>query len=115
MTAIFERGDVAWHPAPYRDNPDTGRPFVILSDDQHPFHGEEYIVAALTTVPRPEALTLEASDWIQGGTPRDSYVSPWYVMSLKQANFDGGIGRLEEKTIERIARDVSFYLGVRSR
>lgn len=112
MTSAFERGDVAWHPAPYKADPNAGRPFVVLSDDQHPFYGEEYLAAALTTVPRPEALPLTETDWVQGGTPRDSYVSPWYVMSPKHTNFDAGIGTLRETTIDRIARDITSYLGL---
>lgn len=112
MTATFERGDVAWHPAPSKDDPDAGRPFVVLSDDRHPFDGEEYLVAALTTVPRPEALPVAETEWVNGGTPRDSYVSPWYVMSLKRANFDAGIGTLRETTVDRIARESTRYLGL---
>lgn len=112
MTAAFERGDVAWHPALSKDDPDAGRPFVVLSDDRHPFSSEEYVVAALTTVSRPEALPLAETDWVHGGTPRDSYVSPWYVMSLKDANFEAGIGSLHETTVDRVAREVTSYLGL---
>lgn len=112
MTTAFKRGDVIWHPAPYKDDPDAGRPFVVLSDDSHPFYGVEYVVAALTTVSRPEALQLTEVDWIRGGTPRDSYVSPWYVMALKHANFKTGIGTLRESIVDRVSREVSSDLGL---
>ncbi|WP_313694722.1 type II toxin-antitoxin system PemK/MazF family toxin [Halorarum halobium] len=115
MTAGFERGDVVWHPAPYKDDPDAGRPFVILSDEYHPYHGEEYIVVALTTVSRPQALPLADTDWTRGGTLRDSYVSPWYVMSLKGANFDAGVGQLRDTTVDRIASEIGAYVGADSR
>ena len=112
MTRPFERGDVAWHPALYKSDPDAGRPFVVLSDERHPFYGEEYLVAALTTVSRPEAIELTDGDWELGGTPRDSYVSPWYILSLKHANFDAGVGQLRKNAVDRVARAATTYLGI---
>jgi hypothetical protein len=51
----FERGHVVWHPALFKE---TGRPYLVLSDDAHPFHGTEYLVAGLTTT----ALLKPSSD-----------------------------------------------------
>lgn len=49
---------------------------------------------------------------MNGGTPRDSYVSPWDVTSLKHAGFDAGIGTLRETTVDRIARESTTNLGI---
>jgi hypothetical protein len=46
--APYRRSDVVWHPAPFRDG---GRPYVVLSDHDHPFYGEEYVVVGVTTTP----------------------------------------------------------------
>jgi hypothetical protein len=64
--APYRRGDVVWHPAPFRDG---GRPYVVLSDDDHPFYGEEYIVVGVTTTERERAVALtpdtDCCDYVQ--------------------------------------------------
>lgn len=61
----FERGDVVWHPAPFKSRP-SERPFLILSDASHPFHGSEYAVIGLTRTNRPPAVELDQAAWELG-------------------------------------------------
>lgn len=86
------------------------RPFVLVSNQTHPFQGTEYIAATLTTTERDEAIALSADDWEIGSSPRDSYVSPWGVMTLKDAAIDRRVGRLRAAVLEQIAEELYGYI-----
>lgn len=91
----FDRGHVVWHDGRFGR---SGRPWFVLSDDRHPFHGEEYVVAGITTTARAPAVELDEANWAVGGLPRTSYVSPWFLTTLKHAEIDRGIGMVTEAT-----------------
>lgn len=107
--APYRRGDVVWHPAPFRDG---GRPYIVLSDDQHPFYGEEYVVVGVTTTERERAIALIPETWAEGGAPKPSWASPWYVLTVKHATVTDRLGRLKPEPIEEIATAVARLIGV---
>jgi len=72
-----QRSDVVWHPTPFKQPPKE-RPFLILSDSSHPFHGSEYAVVGLTRTNRPPAIELDRAAWDVGDLGGDSYASPLY-------------------------------------
>jgi mRNA-degrading endonuclease toxin of MazEF toxin-antitoxin module len=106
---LYERGDVVWHPAPFRDG---GRPFVILSDDGHPFYGEEYVVIGVTTTERERAVALTPDTWSEGEAPKSSWASPWYVLTVKHATISDRLGRLTNEATDDIATAVARLIGV---
>ncbi len=108
--ARYERGGVVKGPDLFADN--SYRPFVCVSDENHPFAGEEALYAALRSIPRPEAISLGDADFASGGLPRESYVNPWTLASIRHADIDGREGRLTESAIERITRQCGRYLGL---
>lgn len=108
--APYKRGDVVWHPAPFRDG---GRPNVILSDD-HPFYGEEYVVVGVTTTERERAVALTPATWADGGAPKPSWASPWYVLTVKDATITDRLGQLTSETTEEIATAVARLIGVKT-
>ena len=105
----YPRGDVVWHPAPFRDG---GRLYVVLSDDEHPFYGEEYVVVGVTTTERDRAVALTPKTWAAGGAPKPSWASPWYVLTVKHATITDRLGRLTTETIDEIASEVARLVGV---
>jgi mRNA interferase MazF len=107
----FQRADVVKHPAPFK-NPPNHRYFVVLSDDTHPFHGEEYAVVALTSKQRPEAIEIGSDDWRFGGPPGDSYASPWYVFTIKHADISNAQGSVTDAMADTIATETASFLGV---
>jgi hypothetical protein len=56
----FDRGHVVWHAGLFRDR---GRPWVVLSDERYPFHGEEYLVAGITTTERKGVFAMTGETW----------------------------------------------------
>jgi mRNA-degrading endonuclease toxin of MazEF toxin-antitoxin module len=107
----FQRGDVVWHPAPFKQPPKE-RPFLILSGPSHPFHGSEYAVVGLTTTNRPPAIEFTGSDWRVGNPGTDSYASPWYVFTIKHADIKRPKGALTASATDRVATAVGSMLGV---
>lgn len=106
--SAFDRGHVVWHEALFRN---TGRPWLVLSDERHPFHGREYLVAGITTTERADAIALSDDSWAIGGLPRDSYVSPWFLTTIKHGSIERGVGALSEEAVETVTSRVSQYFG----
>lgn len=107
----FRRGDVVWHPAPFKAPPKE-RPFLILSDSTHPFHGNEYSVVGLTRTDRPPAVALDRSAWDTGTPGTDSYASPWYVFTIKHTDIIRPKGAVTGWATDRVASAVGRMLGV---
>ena len=110
MTGEYERGHVVRGPDLF--GPHRHRPFVRLSDDTHPFEAEEALLAAVTSTPRPRAIRLWDDDFVCGSLPRESYVNPWTIATVKHADLAGVEGRLTSRTTDRIAEATAGYLGV---
>ena len=108
----FERGDVVWHPAPFKSRP-SERPFLILSDASHPFHGSEYAVVGLTRTNRPPAVELDRTAWELGDPGEESYASPWYVFTIKHDNIVRPKGALTAAATDEIAEAVAAMIGVK--
>jgi len=107
----YERGTVVKGPDLFADY--DYRPSVCLSDTSHPFSDEEALYAAITTTRRDAAIPLTDEDFAAGGLPRESYVNPWTVVSIRHADIDRAEGSLTDETIEHIASEAAGYLGVR--
>lgn len=107
----YNRGDVVWHPAPFK-RPPKERPFLILSDHTHPFHGSEYAVVGLTTTARTAAIELGESSWDVGAPGAESFASPWYVFTLKHVDIVRPKGALTVAATERVAQAVGTMLGL---
>lgn len=107
----FLRGDVVWHPAPFKPPP-RERPFLVLSDEgTHPFHGAEYAVVGLTTSARPPAIRLDNRVW-STGAPGDSFASPWYLFTIKHDDINRPKGALNQDATDAVATAVASTVGV---
>ena len=106
----YVRGDVVGGPDLFTEH--EFRPYVLLSDDSHPFADEEGLFVAVTTTPRPAAISLRSTDFEVGGLPLDSYVNPWTIVSIRFADLHGREGHLDDRTVASIARASASYLGV---
>ena len=112
------RGTIVWHEAPFKASQSDGsppnRPWLIVSNDNHPFQGSEYIVLGMTTNPRSEGIRVQDDDWVDGGTSKTSFISPWFAMTLKHADISYRIGTLQEPVVTAAVTDLTDRLGPRS-
>ena len=106
----YDRGAVVKGPDLLADH--DYRPYVCLSDDTHPFSDEEALYAAVTTTRRAVAIPLTDEDFTTGGLPRESYVNPWTIATIRHADIQHQEGRLTEATTATIAEEAAGYLGV---
>lgn len=87
---MYERGVVVKGPDLFADH--DYRPYVCLSDDTHPFDDEEGVYVAATTTRRAAAVPLSDEDFESGGLPRETYVNPWTVVTIRHADIEGREG-----------------------
>lgn len=106
----YARGDVVWHPAPFKAPP-RERPFVVLSGPAHPFHGTEYVVVGLTLTGREGAIELDHSAWALGRPGGDSFASPWYLFTIKHRDITRPKGSLINEVTRRISKSVADIVG----
>lgn len=108
--APYLRGAVVKGPNPFSKA--QHRPYVKLSDDTHPFDQQEGLYAAITTTQRSDAIELSSSDFVSGGLPKTSYVSPWVITTFKHADLSKQEGQLSGSIVDDIAAAAASYLGV---
>lgn len=78
-----------------------------------PFHGEQYVVLALSTRTwYEERLPIADDDLLEGGLPEDSSILPWAVSSIDPNDVDRELGRLDERIVDDAVHTLASYLGV---
>jgi mRNA interferase MazF len=88
----------------------SNRPYIVLSDDRHPFHGEEYIAAVVTTTNRENAIPVTSASFEDGSLPRTSYVSPWNPVTLKRYQIDKHVATLTQTIVDDVVAELNAYL-----
>lgn len=96
------RGVVVRSTDPFKLGTDRQRPWLIVSDDRHPFHDEQVICVAISTKRYDLSIRLTDSHWVMGGVPEPSYASPWAVHSPRIEDFVAVQGRLSDQ----LTRDI---------
>lgn len=103
-----DRGEVWWGPAPHKSGP-AYRPWVIVSDHTHPFSQTECIALAMTTQRHTAGIEVTDSAWIRGSSNKTSYISPWYVATIKYSDFDRQQGELKASIVADAAENLHRY------
>lgn len=103
-----EYGDVWWGPAPHKSGP-SYRPWVIVSGSEHPFSHTECIGLAMTTQRHSGGIEVPDSAWTRGGSKKDSYISPWYVATLKHGDLDRQQGRVTRQVVAEAVTELHAY------
>lgn len=91
--------------------PHEYRPYVCLSTDSPPLRDEEAVYAVVTTTRRSTAVPLTDTNFVRGSLPRESYVNPWVLVTIKHADIDGTEGQLVDDTVDKIAHEAAGHLG----
>lgn len=87
--------------------------FLLVSSTSHPFHGEEYLVAVVTTTERNRAIPLDGG-YTEGGLPEQSFVSPWSLVTLKDDRISKRVASVAERVLVAVADTIADYLGPES-
>ncbi|MGM0447976.1 MAG: hypothetical protein ACQERM_06965 [Methanobacteriota archaeon] len=105
---MYRRGTVVVAVDPFGNAP--RRPYLIVSDSSHPFAGEQYIGAGISTKEYDASVPL-AGAFIEGGLDRESFVAPWAVVSLREATVDRAVARVEDEVTETTVRRMAGFVG----
>lgn len=105
-----DRGDVVRSVDPFKLGTSRQRPWLIVSDDGHPFADEQYVALAVSTKSYEESIPLSDAGWEAGGVPRESYVSPWAVHSPRTEDLEAWQGRVEQSFVDRAVAVTQQYL-----
>lgn len=86
------------------------RPFVVISNEDHPFSSEECLVVLITTTEREKAISLPGEKFEEGELPKESYASPWTITTLKTTAVQKKIGKLNSDAMREISDQVTTYI-----
>lgn len=104
----YPQGAIVVASDPFGNNPN--RPYLLISNSQVPFHGQEYIAATITTTARNEAIKLTSGRLEKGSLPRTSYISPWSVVTLKDWMITKQPAKATETTVDDVRQELNVYL-----
>lgn len=107
------RGDVVLAADPFREENTAGRPFLVVSTPETPFHGRQYIGLSLTTKTwYEERIPLGDNDWQEGGAPENSSIMPWSVLSVRDELIERRQGTLHDDVVEDALDTLGGYIGL---
>ena len=104
---MYDRGAVVVASDPFGNTP--RRPYLIISGQDHPFAGQQYIALGITTKEYPEGLSL-ANEFEAGTLNRESFVSPWAVVSLMDIDIDRAVARLTSEFVDTAVETMTQYV-----
>lgn len=97
-------GEVVWYPALFAD---YDRPYLLISSDRHPFHGDEHIGLAITTSEVGESLPIEADSWVLGELPKSSAIKPWNPAIIKPQLIRSVVGVLRRSIVDAAVSELT--------
>ena len=107
---MYRRSTVVVASDPFGNTP--RRPYLVVSDESHPFPGEQYIAVGISTREYDESVPL-ADTFVEGSLDRESFVAPWAVVSLREANLERAVARVTDSVTETTVRRMAGFAGYR--
>jgi len=104
----YERGSVVVAADPFGNTP--RRPYLILSDETHPFPGRQYIAVGITTKEYSESILL-ADAFVDGELTRESFVSPWAVVSLRDSQIERTVAKVSGPITDKATQQMAAFAG----
>ena len=104
---MYDRGVVVVATDPFGSAP--RRPYLIVSDDSHPFAGEQYIALGISTKEYAESLSLDGA-FETGTLQRESFVAPWAVVSLMDDHVDRAVARVTDEFTDAAVENTTLYV-----
>ena len=107
---MYRRGSVVVAADPFGNAP--RRPYLVVSDETHPFAGEPYIAIGISTNEYGESIPL-ANAFVEGTLHPESFVAPWAVVSLREAHVDRAVALVTESVTETAVCRMAGFSGFR--
>ncbi|ELY39157.1 hypothetical protein [Natronorubrum tibetense] len=104
---MHERGVIVVATDPFGNTP--RRPYLLISDESHPFVGDQYIALGITTKEYAESVPLTGA-FETGTLNRDSFVSPWAIVSLQDSDVDRAVARVTPELIDTVTDQTMQYI-----
>lgn len=104
----YRRGTVVVASDPFGHTP--RRPYLVVSDETHPFAGEQYIGVGISTKEYDASIPLDNA-FTDGRLDRDSFVAPWAVVSLRDNMIERGVARVTESVTETTVDRMVAFVG----
>lgn len=108
------QGEVWWGPAPHKSSP-AYRPWLVVSDGSQPFADVECIVVGMTTQQHTDCIAVPDTAWVRGGSDKDTYISPWYVTTMKHRDLDNQQGELSDSLVADAIDELQSYMSLADR
>jgi len=105
-----ERGDIVRSADPFKLGTDKQRPWIIISNADHPFDGEQYVATAISTTEYTDSIALDPDIWEVGGVPVESFVSPWAIHSPRTEDMIAWQGRVTDSFVDHVVDQLESYL-----
>ena len=103
----YGQGDVVVAADPFGNTP--RRPYLVVSNATRPFQGEDYLVAGVTTKDREGAIPL-AGEFDAGGLDRESYVSPWTVLTIRNDHVSRRVAVVSQRVVADVTTSIANYV-----
>lgn len=107
---MYRRRSVVVASDPFGSTP--RRPYLVISDETHPFAGEQYIAIGISTKEYDESVPL-AGSFVEGTLERDSFVAPWAIVSLREVDIERAVARVAKSTAETAVHQMTKFAGYR--
>lgn len=105
-----ERGVVVWSRDPFKEDPEAGRPWLVVSNATQPFADEQAMTIALSTSGHAQAIKIDQNAWIEGGVPYQSYALPWAVHTVQTVDVEQRLGRLSRTSVDEAVAALEEYV-----
>ena len=98
----LERGHTVLAPAPFADDEERTRAWVVVNNERHPSDKEQYIVTALTTRTwYEERIQPRETDYRHRRASRESSIVPHAVASLRPEFVTDYVCRIRDEPLDR--------------
>lgn len=64
----------------------------------------------ITTTERNKAIEIENQDCTIGELPKKSYISPWFLATIKHERIDRGIAKISKQKIKKTYKSIITYI-----
>jgi mRNA-degrading endonuclease toxin of MazEF toxin-antitoxin module len=108
----YKHGSIVLIDDPYKDG---RRAFLVVSNDTHPYYGQDCTLAVMTTTEFEEAVKLTAGDVVEGkldGYP--SYIKPWSLHEFYHWEIQHRVAQVSDDIIRAVADGITRHVELRS-